>query len=74
MSQDPQYAIGTRFIPNRKIEREETIIDIHKTFNSKGEQVKFRYVTSHEFCGQIVTDDDVCQTTIARGQVTFEPA
>jgi hypothetical protein len=31
--------------------------------------VKFRYLATHEFMGQTVTDSDVCETTIAMGLV-----
>lgn len=43
-----------------------TVEDIHTTFNSKGEQVKTRYVVSHVFMGQKVTQYDVLKVTIQR--------
>ncbi len=46
------------------------MVDILKTYNSKGELVKIRYVSAHEFCGRIVMDYDVCETTIARGLIS----
>jgi hypothetical protein len=58
--------IGTKFTPIRKHAKEQTVIDIHTTYNSKGEIVKVRYVCTHEFMGQVVTDYDVVKTTILR--------
>jgi hypothetical protein len=43
------------------------VTDILKTYNSKGELVKIRYVAEHQFMGQTVTDRDVVETTIAMG-------
>ena len=36
-----------------------TVVDVWKTYNDKGEMVRLRYVSTHEFCGQTVTDYDV---------------
>ena len=44
----------------------ETVTDVLKTYNSKGELVQTRYVATHDFCGQTVTDRDLLATTIAR--------
>lgn len=63
-----EYAIGTKFKPvGRKPGQVCTVTDILKTRNSKGELVQVRYVATHEFMGQTVTDRDVVETTIARG-------
>lgn len=65
---EPKYAIGTRFTPvGRRHPRERTVIDIWKTYNAAGELVNIRYVATHEFMGQVLTDYDVGETTIARG-------
>ena len=44
-----------------------TITDIHTTFNLAGELVKTRYVATHQFLGQTVTESDIVATTVARG-------
>jgi len=64
--------IGTKFIKQRgkvKNDRIETVTDILKTYNSAGELVKTRYVASHDFLGQKVTDRDVLGVTIQRGLI-----
>jgi len=67
---EAQFKIGTKFIKQgRKHAKIETVVDILKTYNSKGELVKIRYVAAHEFMGQTVTDSDVLDITIARGLV-----
>lgn len=62
-----QWPIGTQFTTRGKHPRKCTVVDILKTYNAAGELVKVAYVATHEFAGQIVTDRDVCATTIARG-------
>lgn len=73
----PRFKLGTTFTPQgRKGAGIHTVIDILTTRNSKGEVIKLRYVTTHEFCGQTLTDNDVLETTIARGLIaegTVEP-
>ena len=64
-----KYEIGTKFIPRGKDKRICTIVDIHTTTNAKGEIVKQRYVATHEFLGQTITDYDIIDTTIDRGEV-----
>ena len=61
------YPIGTQYMPMRKNTYVCTITDIHKTYNNNGDLVKTSYVATHEFCGQTITDNDVIETTIARG-------
>ena len=61
------YPIGTRFTPIGKNRAEHTVVDIHRTFNSRGELVKLFYVSTHLFCGQQVTAYEIPATTIARG-------
>lgn len=61
------YTIGTQYLPHGKHATVCTVTDIHTTHNSKGEQVNLRYVASHQFCGQTVTEQDVCAVTVARG-------
>ena len=66
--------VGTQFIrrgTNRK--DVETVVDIHKTYNLAGELVKERYVATHEFMGQTVTDRDVVAPTIQMGNTDVNP-
>lgn len=64
-----EYAIGTKFKSKGKSPRLCTITDILKTYNSKGELVKTRYVATHNFMGQVVTDYDLPASTIAMGLI-----
>lgn len=66
MTNTPRFEIGQRFMSNGKHPREMVISDILRTYNSANELVRIRYVAQHTFMGQIVTDHDVCETTIAR--------
>lgn len=63
----PKYQIGQKYIPVGKTARFCTVTDILKTYNSKGDLVRIRYVSEHTFMGQTVVDTDICETTIARG-------
>lgn len=56
-------AIGTQYECRGRL---CTVTDILKTYNSKNELVKVRYVATHELIGQVVTDYDVVETTILR--------
>lgn len=64
-----EYKIGTQFMTRGRNKNLCTVRDILKTYNSQGELVRVRYVATHEFCGQLITDSDVCAVTIARGIV-----
>jgi hypothetical protein len=66
---DETYPIGTKFMTRGKAPRECTVIDILKTYNSRGELVSIRYVSVHKFLGQDVTDRDVVSATIAMGLI-----
>jgi len=62
------YPIGTRFeTRGRRHPRLSTVVDVLRTYNSKGELVRVRYVATHELAGRLVTDYDVVATTIAKG-------
>ncbi len=61
-----RFPIGTQYVPTRH-KYLCTVVDHLTTTNSKGEIVALRYVTTHEFCGQTLTERDVVDTTIARG-------
>jgi hypothetical protein len=65
---EPKYKIGQQFTSRGKgkIRNLYTITDIYRTYNSANELVRIRYVCTHEFMGQIVTNYDVIETTICR--------
>lgn len=58
-----KYEIGQQFTDRRG--RCHTITDILKTYNSAGELVDLRYVTVHEFLGQLVEDRTYIENSIA---------
>ncbi len=64
---DARFTIGTTFKTGGKYPHLCTVVDIHRTYNDAGELVKIRYVATHEFMGQVVRDQDVVDTTIAKG-------
>lgn len=63
------YKIGTKYKTRGKHPRVCTIIDVYKTYNTKNELVKTRYVSTHEFMGQTITDNDVYPTTVKMGYI-----
>lgn len=65
-----QIIIGTQFMTPGRAPRKCTVVDIHKTYNMAGELVKTRYVTTHEFMGQTVTERDIPAITIQRGFIS----
>jgi hypothetical protein len=69
LAREPRFQIGQQFKTRGKHPRICTVRDILKTYNSKGEMVKVRYVATHDFMGQDVTDWDVIETTIAIGSM-----
>lgn len=65
-----EIGIGTRFIRRGTKRKDiETVTDIYTTYNSKGEVVSIRYVATHEFMGQVITDHDIVKTTILRSKI-----
>jgi len=64
-----RYGVGTTFKTRGKAPRLCTVVDALKTFNLAGELVKVRYVATHEFCGQVVFDSDVGDTSITMGLI-----
>lgn len=58
------YPIGTKFTPRGKNNREHTIIDTLRTYDSNNRLVRFRYVATKQIMGQTVTDYNVVHTTI----------
>lgn len=66
-----RFRVGQRFVTRHKNPRTCTITDILRTYNSKGDLVKVRYVAEHVGPnGQTVTDHDVPDTTVAMGLIT----
>jgi hypothetical protein len=63
----PRFEIGQQYMTQGKHPRLFIVTDILRTYNSANELVEIRYVSTHEFMGHIITDHDVCETTIARG-------
>lgn len=61
-----RFPIGTTYTPRGRTYR-ATVVNFLTTTNLNGTVVRTRYSCNHEFCGQIVTDDDVTETTIAMG-------
>jgi len=65
-----EYPIGTQYKTRDKRANLCTVTDILKTYNFKGDLVKTCYVSTHEFCGQIVTNYEVPAVSIARGLIS----
>jgi hypothetical protein len=63
----PRFRVGHQFTTRGKAPRTCTVIDILKTYDLKGNLVQVRYVATHEFMGQTLTDSNVCDATIAMG-------
>lgn len=61
-----KFPVGTKFSPTGK-DYVCTVTDFLVTRNLAGEVVRTRYVATHEFCGQLLTNNDIGETTIARG-------
>ncbi len=66
MTLTARFPIGTQYLMRGKRSDLCTVVDIYKTYNSKEELVRIRYVSVHNFLGQDIVDNDVVDTTIAR--------
>jgi len=65
-----KYPQGTKFIRRGdKHKRILTVIDYHTTRNISGDIVKQRYCVGYEIAGHILTDSDITETTISRGEI-----
>lgn len=62
-----KYPVGTTFLPRGKGRHTCTVTDFHTTRNLAGEIVRERYVATHQFLGQTITETDIAEATIARG-------
>jgi hypothetical protein len=62
--------IGKQYLTRGRYPKICTVVDVHTTYNQKGEIVKVRYVSEHVFLNQIVRDKDVHKTNILMNEVT----
>lgn len=62
-----RFPVGTKYKPVRKHAAVCEVTDFLKVTNLAGDVVRTYYMTTHDFCGQRVTETEVCDTTIARG-------
>ena len=69
MTTEPKFKIGQQFTTRGKHPRKCIISDILRTYNYTNELVQVRYVAKHVFAGQIVTDANVLETTVAMGLI-----
>ena len=67
MSINIRFAIGQKFKTRGKHPRICTITDILRTYNAADELVSIRYTATHDFCGQTVSETNICDATIAMG-------
>lgn len=61
--------IGVVYKTRHKHPKVCTVVDKLETYNTKGELVKTRYVSEHDFLGQKVIDNDVTRSTILMGRI-----
>lgn len=66
---EPKFSIGQQYKTRGKYPVICTVVDILKTYNSANELVDIHYMSTHTFQGQLVTEYDVRETTIAMGAV-----
>ena len=67
-----QIKIGLKYIPQTGKKKDDTVYtveDIYKTYNSKNELVKTRYVVSKNYIGQKLLNYDTCIVTIQRATI-----
>jgi hypothetical protein len=67
--QEARFKVGDTYMTRGKHPRTCTVQDVLYTYNSKGELVHIRYVTSHELMGQTVVEHDVREITIMMGRM-----
>jgi len=69
MNNKQRFPVGTKFNTRSMSPRLCTVVDFHVTTNLAGEVVRARYVSTHEFMGQLITTIDITDTAVARGLV-----
>ncbi len=62
-----RFPIGTQYWTRGKYPRLCTVVDHLTVTNLAGQVVSTHYTTQHEFLGQLIQDQNVVDTTIARG-------
>lgn len=62
-----RFKVGDTYRTRGKHPRLCTIRNILSTYNLQGELVCIRYVADHELNGQVITDYEVCETTVLMG-------
>ena len=62
-----KHPLGTQYLSHGKNPVLCTVTDYHVTKNIEGAIVRERYVASHDFLDQTVTEIDIPEITIARG-------
>lgn len=73
MTTAQRFAIGTKYTTRGANPRLCTVVDVLRTYNSAGDLVRLRYVSTHEFLGQTLENGDVTDTTIAMGNPDHGP-
>lgn len=63
----PRFGIGQQYVTRGRHKKLCTVRDVLRTYNHANELVDVRYVATHEFLGQVVTDYSVPETTVAMG-------
>ena len=66
---DNENLIGTQYMTRGKSPRLCTVVDKHITYAMDGSVYKERYVSTHEFLGQVMYSYDVVRTTIVMNPV-----
>lgn len=66
---EQRFKIGDQYDTRGRSPRRCTIVDVWRTYNSAGELVRLRYVSTHQFMGQALVDHDVVSATVALGLV-----
>jgi hypothetical protein len=65
----PENLIGVQYMTRGKSPRLCTVVDEHTTYASNGSIYKVRWVSTHEFMGQLMTNYDVVRTSIVMNLV-----
>jgi hypothetical protein len=69
-----RFSIGQQYLSRGRFPYVCTITDILRTYNNQNVCVALRYVSTHEFAGQIVTDSNVVDATVALGVEALKAA
>ena len=70
VGREARFNVGTKFISrSNKTKAVETITDIIRELNHKGDFIKLRYVAEYESNGEVITNRGIVDTTIAMGLI-----